>query len=29
MSSVVMIVRDELGQKPPEMALVQGYDVVQ
>jgi hypothetical protein len=29
MSSVVMIVRDELGQKPPEMALVQGYDLVQ
>jgi hypothetical protein len=28
MSSVV-IERDELGQKPPEMALVQGDDVVQ
>jgi hypothetical protein len=29
MSSVVMIVRDELGQRPPKMALVQGDDVVQ
>ena len=29
MSSVVMMVSDVLGQKPPEMALVPGEDVVQ
>ena len=29
MRSVAMIVRDVLGQKPPEMAFVQGDDVVQ
>jgi hypothetical protein len=29
MSAVVVIVGDELGQKPPEMSLVQGEDVVQ
>jgi hypothetical protein len=29
MNSVVVIVSDELRQKPPEMALVQGKDVVQ
>jgi hypothetical protein len=29
MGSVVMIVRDILGQKPPEMALVQGDDVIE
>ena len=29
MSSVVMIIRNELGQQPPEMALVQGDDVVE
>src|ERR1035438_7245936 len=28
MRSVAMIIRDILGQKPPEMALVQGDDVV-
>ena len=28
MRSVAMIVRDVLGQKPPEMTLVQGDDVV-
>jgi hypothetical protein len=28
MRSVAMIVRDVLGQKPPEMAFVQGDDVV-
>ena len=29
MSSVVMIIRNELGQQPPEMALLQGDDVVE
>jgi hypothetical protein len=29
MSSVVMIIRNELGQQPPEMALVRGDDTVE
>jgi hypothetical protein len=29
MGSVVMIVRDVLGQEPPEMPFVQGDDMVQ
>ena len=29
MGSVVMVVRDVLGQEPPEMALVQRNDVIE